>query len=216
MAGMLTSNGQIDYERLVADATREAMRSVVREVITLVAADGLPGEHHFYISFDTNAPGVSLSKRLKERYPQEMTVVLQHRFWDLQVFPDRFEVKLAFNSIPERLVIPFAAIKVFVDPSVRFGHQFEDVDLSEAANPTGEGPEADEAAPAPRKRPARRRPTVAEAAPDAPRPAPVISAAKSTATAPAVSPAPVAASPSSPAAAEPGAKVVSLDQFRKK
>jgi hypothetical protein len=86
----------------------------------------LAGDHHFYISFDTEAPGVSLSRRLKEKYPREMTIVLQHRFWDLVVSEERFEVKLTFDGIPERLVVPFEAIKVFFDPSVRFGLQFED------------------------------------------------------------------------------------------
>jgi uncharacterized protein len=130
---------QIDYDGLVADA----MRGVIRTVLTNVLKHGLPGEHHFYVSFNTCAPGVVLSKRLKERYPEEMTIVLQHRFWDLAVHADRFEVKLAFNSIPERIVIPYAAIKLFVDPSVRFGHQFDDpsrddapVDL-EAPNSSG-------------------------------------------------------------------------------
>ena len=97
-----------------------------QSVLTDVAKSGLPGDHHFYISFSTTAPGVSLSKRLMEKYPEEMTIVLQHRFWDLIVHGDRFEVKLQFNSIPEKLVIPFEAIRVFVDPSVRFGHQFDE------------------------------------------------------------------------------------------
>jgi hypothetical protein len=82
---------------------------------------GLPGDHHFYITFDTTAPGAILSKRLKDQYPEEMTVVLQYQFWDMLVYDDRFEVKLSFNTIPERLVVPFAAIKSFVDPSVPFG-----------------------------------------------------------------------------------------------
>ena len=87
--------------------------------------DKLPGNHHFYISFNTNGEGVSVSKRLREQYPEEMTIVLQHRYWDLQVHDDRFEVKLTFNSIPERLVVPFTAIKVFFDPSVPYGLQFD-------------------------------------------------------------------------------------------
>jgi hypothetical protein len=113
----------IDYERLA----QEAMRSIVRTVLTQAAKSGLPGEHHFYISFDTAASGVVLSKRLKDKYPHEMTVVLQHRFWDLSVNDDGFEVKLTFDGIPERLVVPFAAIRVFFDPSVRYGLQFEDL-----------------------------------------------------------------------------------------
>lgn len=113
----------IDYEALQQEAMRGLVRAVLQRV---VKDDGLPGEHHFYISFLTRAPGVILSKRLKEKYPHEMTIVLQHRFWDLIVTEDRFEVKLTFDGIPERLVIPFAAIKVFIDPSVRYGLQFDD------------------------------------------------------------------------------------------
>ena len=94
------------------------MRGVIRTVLARIAKSGLPGDHHFYISFDTQSPGVLLSKRLKDKYPEEMTIVLQHRFWDLIVNEDRFEVKLTFDGIPERLVVPFAALKVFFDPSV--------------------------------------------------------------------------------------------------
>ncbi len=118
----MTVESTIDYEGLA----QEAMRGVVRQVLVRTAKSGLAGDHHFYISFDTEAPGASLSKRLKEKYPREMTIVLQHRFWDLVVSEDRFEVKLTFDGIPERLVVPFEAIKVFFDPSVRFGLQFED------------------------------------------------------------------------------------------
>lgn len=122
----MTSGPMIDYEALAQDA----MRGVIRAVLTRVAKDSaLPGDHHFYISFDTQAPGISLSKRLKEKYPHEMTIVLQHRFWDLSVTDDRFEVKLTFDGIPERLVVPFTAIKVFFDPSVRYGLQFEEPEL---------------------------------------------------------------------------------------
>jgi hypothetical protein len=115
----------IDYEALAQDA----MRGVVRTVLMRTAKSGLPGDHHFYISFDTQAPGVSLSKRLKEKYPDEMTIVLQHRFWDLAVSEERFEVKLTFDGIPERIVVPFSAVKVFFDPSVRYGLQFEAPDF---------------------------------------------------------------------------------------
>lgn len=118
----MTVESTIDYEGLA----QEAMRGVVRKVLASTARSGLAGDHHFYISFDTEAPGVSLSRRLKEKYPREMTIVLQHRFWDLAVTEERFEVKLTFDGIPERLVVPFDAIKVFFDPSVRFGLQFED------------------------------------------------------------------------------------------
>lgn len=123
---MTTGSSSIDYDALQS----EAMRSVVRAVLARTAKSGLPGDHHFYVSFDTTVPGVSLSKRLKEKYPTEMTIVLQHRFWDLIVTDERFEVKLTFDGIPERLVVPFAALKVFFDPSVRFGLQFEESELS--------------------------------------------------------------------------------------
>lgn len=121
----MTAGRQIDYEALV----QEALRGVVRAVLMRVAQSGLPGAHHFYIAFDTQAPGVTISRRLKERYPAEMTIVLQHRFWDLEVTDDGFEVKLTFDSIPERLVVPFRAIKVFYDPSVPYVHQFEESEL---------------------------------------------------------------------------------------
>lgn len=117
----MTGESMIDYEALA----QEAMRNVVRSVLAETAAKGLPGDHHFYISFDTLAPGVILSKRLREKYAEEMTIVLQHRFWDLFVNEHRFEVKLTFDGIPERLVVPFKAIRVFFDPSVRYGLQFE-------------------------------------------------------------------------------------------
>ncbi len=114
----------IDYEALA----QSAMRGLVRSVLEKTAKSGLPGEHHFYISFDTCAEDVSLSRRLKEKYPSEMTIVLQHRFRELSVNENGFEVKLTFDGIPERLVVPFKAIKVFFDPSVRYGLQFEDPD----------------------------------------------------------------------------------------
>lgn len=125
----MTSESMIDYEALA----QNAMRGLVRTVLQNTAKSGLPGDHHFYISFDTNAPGVSISKRLREKYPNEMTIVLQHRFWDLSVGEDRFEVKLTFDGIPERVVVPFSAIKVFFDPSVRYGLQFEEPDFNSEA-----------------------------------------------------------------------------------
>lgn len=112
------SEDLIRYDILASEALRGIIRTVLQRVQKLRT---LPGEHHFYITFDTTAPGTIISKRLKEQYPEEMTIVLQHRFWDLMVYDDRFEVKLSFNGIPERLIVPFAAIKSFVDPSVSFG-----------------------------------------------------------------------------------------------
>ena len=119
----MTTTGEqhINYEALAQDA----FRGIVRTVLTRAAKTGLPGNHHFYISFGTKAPGVGLSSRLREKYPEEMTIVLQHRFWDLMVGDGQFEVKLTFDGILERLVVPFAAVKVFFDPSVPYGLQFE-------------------------------------------------------------------------------------------
>lgn len=108
--------------------TQEALRSVVRDVLGDAAKNGLPGEHHFYISFDTGADGVKISPRLRELHPKDITIILQHQFWDLKVSDDRFEVGLSFNGVPEKLVVPLAAIKGFFDPSVQFGLQFETVD----------------------------------------------------------------------------------------
>lgn len=107
---------------------RDALRGVLKHVLADAAEHGLPGEHHFYITFLSKAEGVKISPRLLSQYPQEMTVILQHQFWDLMVTDDRFEVGLSFNGIPERLVIPFSSIKSFFDPSVQFGLQFEPVD----------------------------------------------------------------------------------------
>jgi hypothetical protein len=104
--------------------TQDALRGVIRTVLTDVAVKGLQGEHHFFITFDTRFDGVRMSARLKASYPDEMTIVLQHQFWDLAVGDDDFDVGLAFNGIPERLHIPFKAIKAFMDPSVQFGLQF--------------------------------------------------------------------------------------------
>jgi hypothetical protein len=105
--------------------TQQALRGVVRTVLTDVAKQGLPGDHHFYISFDTKAEGLRLSPRMRTQYPEEMTIVLQHQFWDLVVGEDAFEVGLSFGGVPERLHIPFEAIRAFVDPSVEFGLRFE-------------------------------------------------------------------------------------------
>src|SRR4051812_23362211 len=111
----------IRFDLLVHDA----LRGVVRRVLTDAAEHGLPGEHHFFITFISTADGVKLSPRLLAQYPEEMTVILQHQFWDLVVTEDRFEVGLSFGGIPERLVVPFSAIKSFFDPSVQFGLQFD-------------------------------------------------------------------------------------------
>ena len=131
----------IDYDDLV----QQALRGVVRDILVLTAEDGLPGDHHFYIAFRTRAPGVALPDHLRERYPDEMTIVLQHKFWDLEVTDDHFQVGLSFNQKPELLIIPFSAVVGFVDPSVQFALQFQDPELDEQTLPadTGTGPRED-------------------------------------------------------------------------
>ena len=124
----------IRYDLMVQDA----LRGVVRKVLTEAAREGLPGEHHFYITFRTHAPGVRLSTRMREKYPEEMTVILQHQFWDLSVTEQNFEVGLSFGGVSERLLIPFEAITGFFDPSVQFGLKFEVVEATpeQGANDT--------------------------------------------------------------------------------
>jgi hypothetical protein len=112
----------IPYDEIV----QEALRAVVGRVLGEVETSGtLPGEHHFYITFKTGAAGVDIPKHLTERFPDEMTIVIQNRFWDLKVGDDGFEVGLSFNQSPARLVIPFSAITGFVDPAVNFALQFQ-------------------------------------------------------------------------------------------
>ncbi len=111
----------IRYDIIIQDALRNAVRKILVEVNRA----GLPGEHHFYIAFETTAPGVKISNRLRERYPKEMTIVLQHQFWDLQITEHAFEVGLSFGGVPEHLYVPFSAIKGFFDPSVQFALEFE-------------------------------------------------------------------------------------------
>ena len=115
----------IGYGRLV----EEALRHVVREALVKAAREGIPDPHHFYITFRTDHPGVAIPASLRERYPSEMTIVLQHQFWDLEVDDRGFGVNLSFSGVPRRLVVPFAAVKVFADPSVEFGLQFQ-VDIT--------------------------------------------------------------------------------------
>lgn len=108
-----------------------AMRGVVRDVLRRVQSTGLPGEHHFYISFSTTYPGVKVSEQLKSRYPKEITIVLQHQFWDFKVEEQSFQVTLSFGGAPEKLVVPFAALTAFADPSIKFGLQFQPSELSQ-------------------------------------------------------------------------------------
>lgn len=117
----------IDYGRLM----HEQMRALIRQVLQQVANEGLPGNHHFFISFDTTHPGVEIADWLKARYPEEITVVIQHWYEDLEVDEDGFGITLNFGDQPERLYIPFDALLTFVDPSVEFGLRFESQDPAE-------------------------------------------------------------------------------------
>ena len=109
---------------------QEALRGVMRKVLAEVARTGLPGNHHFFITFLTGAPGVRISPRLREKYPEQMTIVIQFQYWDLKVNDNGFEVGLSFSDVPERLEIPFSAVRGFYDPSVNFELEF-DVPLAE-------------------------------------------------------------------------------------
>jgi hypothetical protein len=198
----------IRYDLLV----QEALKGVVRKVL-IDCKDGLPGEHHFYISFQTDFPGVRLSNRLREKYPQEMTIVLQHQFWDMNVTEHTFEVGLSFSGVPERLLIPFDALTGFFDPSVQFGLKFdgqeddEEDDMIEA--PAAPQPIRGSSEPVELKQPRKAAPAEKKPVPEK-------------------APAPAAEKPemeisddSDPEdAEEPGAagsaEVVSLDAFRKK
>jgi hypothetical protein len=173
--------------------TQDALRGVVRTVLEDAARNGLPGEHHFYIAFDTRAEGVKLSQRMRTQYPEEMTVVLQHQFWDLVVTDEQFEVGLSFGGVPERVLVPFAAIKSFVDPSVQFGVQFETLVAAE----DGKVESADGAAPGEHN--------VASPAATVPTPAN-----------PPPTDDPATTSKDSPTTPTGGGQVVSLDRFRKK
>ena len=125
--------------------TQEALRGVVRAVLTDTARKGLPGDHHFYISFDTRAEGVRLSPRMRAQYPEEMTVVLQHQFWDLDVEEDQVSVTLQFSGVPHRITVPFAALSAFSDPAAEFGLRFQRLEAelrqerSASAESNGEG-----------------------------------------------------------------------------
>lgn len=128
MAGKL-----LDYNQMVENA----LRGAVREAIKRAAEFGLPGNHHFYITFRTDQPGVELPDYLHERYPEEMTIVLQHQYWGLEPGEDAFQVTLSFNKVPERLVIAYNAITAFADPSVQFGLQFRVAPNADAPQRSG-------------------------------------------------------------------------------
>jgi uncharacterized protein len=166
---------------------QEALRGVLRTVLADVAKKGLPGEHHFNITFDTTAPGVRLSERMRTQYPQTMTIVLQHQFWDLAVHDDAFEVGLSFGGVPERIAVPFEAVTSFLDPAVQFGLQFET--MTAAAEEEADAPaKASDQTTGPVTLPAQGK---ADASPDR-EPAP------------------------EPSANTGGGEVVRLDRFRKK
>ena len=171
-----------------------ALRGVVRTVLADAAKKGLPGEHHFKITFNTKAPGVRLSERMRARFPQEMTIVLQHQFWDLAVAEHAFEVGLSFGGIAEKIGVPFEAVTAFYDPAVQFGFQFETVEAAAAGDSPAVAPPAEKPTGSATKRPA------GETKPEAlPAPAPV---------------APVP--PDAPGPDSGGGEVVRLDRFRKK
>ena len=117
----MSAQDSLNYGHLM----QKAMRGMMADVLSQVADDGLPGDHHFYICFETGHPGVDIPEWLKETYPDEMTIVLQDWFRDLAVTPDRFSVTLNFSDQAQTLVIPFAAVRTFVDPSVKFGLKFD-------------------------------------------------------------------------------------------
>ena len=125
------SQDLLEYQKLVENA----MRTVVREALRLIDDTGLPGVHHFYITFRTQDDGVEISDQVAAQYPDEMTIVLEHQFWDLEITDDQFGVTLSFGGKQERLVVPFAAITAFVDPSVKFGLQFGGDDGTQVGTP---------------------------------------------------------------------------------
>ena len=182
------ADDHIRYDILAQDALRGVMRKVLAEV----ARTGLPGNHHFFITFLTTAPGVRVSSRLRERYPEQMTIVLQFQYWDLKVTETGFEVGLSFSDVPEKLEVPFSAVRGFYDPSVNFELEF-DVKPEASA-------EVVEAMPEKKPEPIAAKPPAA-ASRKTPKAEPA-----------AAKPAPAAEGDSG----QKGADVVSLDAFRKK
>ena len=167
---------------------QEALRGVMRKVLAEVARTGLPGNHHFFITFLTGAPGVRISPRLREKYPEQMTIVIQFQYWDLKVTDSGFEIGLSFSDVPERLEVPFAAVRGFYDPSVNFELEFDVKTEAEAEKPAA--PAAIAKAPASSKK-AEAKKQQAETPEDG-------------------------ATSDEEAPAAKGADVVSLDAFRKK
>jgi hypothetical protein len=179
--------------------TQQALRGVVRNVLIEAAKkQGLPGDHHFYITFDTTAEGVRMSDRLRVQYPEQMTIILQHQFWDLSVSERGFEVGLSFGGIPEKLSIPFEAVSGFFDPSVQFGLQFEEVTEGEERQTPANAQNIQDK-PVKKKRVSP--------------PLPAFAAASKPPAAPPPAVAPAEPEPDKPAS---GGEVVRLDRFRKK
>lgn len=135
-----TPDSLIPYDEIVQDALRGVVQRVLNRILD---AGGLPGQHHFYIAFRTRAPGVDIPKHLLERYPEEMTIVIQHRYWDLEVDSDGFGIGLSFNQVPAKLRVPYEAVTGFVDPAVNFALQFQTKD-DEAPPPPEPEPEPPE------------------------------------------------------------------------
>lgn len=211
------ASDQIRYDLL----TQQALRSMVRDLLADVAKKGLPGEHHFFITFDTLADGVKLSQRMRAQYPREMTIVLQHQFWDLAVFDDRFEVGLSFNGIPERLAIPLTAIKGFFDPSVQFGLQFEDQVADDDAAAAGAEPSKPESAKPESSKPVSLKPASSKAEPSKLETARIDKLPQVASPAKADSPPDPDDGPGNgpgkgPTKPDGGGQVVRLDRFRKK
>ena len=176
------SKDYIGYQAL----TDAALRGVVREALHRIEKQGLIGSHHFYLTFKTHFPGVEIPDFLREQYPEEMTIILQHQFWGLKVTEDGFEVTLTFKKLPATLAIPFAALTAFMDPGVQFGLQFKDIPGAQS-----------------------------ETAHAAPRPAAKVSEKPAEKPAPATQDATDATKAGEKPAPQPG-EVVSLDAFRKK
>lgn len=196
----------IRYDLLVQDA----LRGVVRQVLAETARNGLQGDHHFFITFKTTTPGLRLSNRMRERYPEEMTIILQHQFWGLAVTEAGFEVGLSFNNNPERLFVPFASVTQFQDPSVPFGCKFE---VGEEAPAAIEPPPKAALSEVPKALPAKRGLAPVEAGKAEAKPRGDKAAATGSKPKPVLK---VADKSEAEADDRGGPKVVSIDSFRKK
>ena len=125
-----SAKDHIGYQALTQAAGLAVVRAALQKVSKL---EHLPGDHHFYVTFRTRTPGVQMADYLKDRFPEEMTIVIQHQYWDFEVAEDHFEIILKFSGVPQHLRIPFAAVSRFFDPSLNFGMQFEASDAATAA-----------------------------------------------------------------------------------